>query len=145
MPSIVLISAPSACAASRVHDLTALPFRWTVHAPQLDVSHPTWVPVKPSVSRRKWTRSRRGSTSALFSAPLTVIVTRTEPAIRLLPVGKLGGAYLSRAAAVVGERELAEDESILGLDVREAQRDVLVGDPDGLGERTDLAVRLDEA
>src|SRR5689334_18851210 len=32
------------------------------------------VPVRPSVSRRKWTRRRRGSTSASWLAPLTVTV-----------------------------------------------------------------------
>ncbi len=43
--------------------------------PQLDVSHPTFVPVSPRVSRRKYTRSVRGSTSASRIAPLTVTET----------------------------------------------------------------------
>src|SRR5712692_6319555 len=43
----------------------------TVHAPHWLVSQPTFVPVSPRVSRRKWTSSRRGSTSAVCVAPLT--------------------------------------------------------------------------
>ena len=65
MPSIVVTSAPSAWTVSTVHDLTASPSTCTVHAPQLDVSQPTCVPVSPRVSRRKWTSSNRGSTSAV--------------------------------------------------------------------------------
>jgi hypothetical protein len=38
---LVTISPPSAIKAKRVHDLTALPLRITVQAPQLLVSHPT--------------------------------------------------------------------------------------------------------
>ena len=64
IPSIVLISRPSAWTASIVHDLALWPSTWTVHAPQLLVSQPMWVPVSPRSSRRKWTSSRRGSTSA---------------------------------------------------------------------------------
>ena len=40
-PSMVVISAPSACTASRVHDLTARPFTMIVQAPQPLVSQPT--------------------------------------------------------------------------------------------------------
>src|ERR1700754_5005200 len=76
MPSIVLTSAPSAWTASTVQLFTASPSRWTVHAPQLDVSQPTCVPVSPSVSRRKCTSRRRGSTSWSYCTPFTVIETR---------------------------------------------------------------------
>src|SRR3954471_16821834 len=82
MPSIVVTWAPSAWAARTVHDFTASPFRWKVHAPQLDVSQPTWVPVNPRWSRRKCTSSRRGSTSAVCCSPFTVIETLTGVAIR---------------------------------------------------------------
>src|SRR6188474_3179038 len=75
MPSIVWISAPSAWTASIVHDFALVPFTWTVHAPQLLVSQPVWVPVRPNSSRRRWTRRRRGSTSASRCLPLTVTVT----------------------------------------------------------------------
>ena len=44
-------------------DFTAFPFSRTVHAPQLPVSQPTWVPVRSRSSRMKWTSSRRASTS----------------------------------------------------------------------------------
>src|SRR5919202_570863 len=65
MPSMVVISAPSAWAAS------------TVQAPQFDVSHPTCVPVSPRRSRSRWTRSSRGSTSSSCRSPLTVTATGT--------------------------------------------------------------------
>src|SRR3954454_10122933 len=150
IPSIVLTSAPSAWTASSVQDFTASPLRCTVHAPQLDVSQPTCVPVRPSVSRRKWTRSRRGSTSALSSAPFTVNVTRTEPAMRLLPIelgGNLSqrGGLLTGAAAVVGERQLREQQAILCFDVREAEGDVGVGHAALDGRGPDLPVGLDQA
>ena len=51
-PSTVRTSAPSACTASTEQDLTLCPFRCTVHAPQLLVSHPTTVPTLPNTSRR---------------------------------------------------------------------------------------------
>ena len=43
------ISWPSAIAASTVHDFTGSPSISTTQAPQLDVSQPQWVPVRPSV------------------------------------------------------------------------------------------------
>ena len=55
--------APSACAASIVHDFTDSPSTSTVHAPHDDVSQPTLVPVSPHASRRYCTSSVRGSTS----------------------------------------------------------------------------------
>ena len=51
-PSMVVTAEPSACAASTVHDFTDSPSRWTVQAPQDDVSQPTFVPVSPTTSRR---------------------------------------------------------------------------------------------
>ena len=39
---MVVISAPSACTASRVHDLAALPSTRIVHAPHVEVSQPRW-------------------------------------------------------------------------------------------------------
>ena len=53
MPSIVVISDPSACTASTVQDFTDWPSTRTVHAPHDVVSHPTFVPVSPTTSR-KW-------------------------------------------------------------------------------------------
>ena len=64
IPSIVVISWPSAWTASIVQHFALAPSTWTVQAPQLLVSQPTWVPVSPKSSRSRWTSSRRGSTSA---------------------------------------------------------------------------------
>src|SRR5215208_1301626 len=81
MPSIVVTSQPSAWTASTVQDFTASPSRWTVQAPQLEVSQPTCVPVSPRLSRRKWTSSNLGSTSSDRRWPFTVTETRTASAI----------------------------------------------------------------
>src|SRR5213592_1386834 len=83
MPSIVTRSAPSACIASMLHDFTARPFMWMVHAPHWAVSQPTWVPVRRKLSRMKLTSRVRSSTSALAGLPLTVNETFTVM-IRLL-------------------------------------------------------------
>ena len=61
--------------AKMVHDLALRPSTSTVQAPHWLVSQPTCVPVRLSCSRRKCTRSRRGSTCALRTLPLTVIET----------------------------------------------------------------------
>ena len=45
IPSIVVILAPSARTVKYVQDFTDLPSIKMVQAPQLDVSHPIWVPV----------------------------------------------------------------------------------------------------
>jgi hypothetical protein len=70
-----VIVAPSAWAASMVHDLALRPSTMTVHAPQLLVSQPTCVPVSMNVSRSMWTSSKRGSTSVSSAWPLTVTET----------------------------------------------------------------------
>ena len=75
-PSIVVTSAPSAWTASTLQDFTLLPFRCTVQAPQLLVSHPMTVPVLPRRSRRYCTSSMRGSTSSETLAPSTVRLIR---------------------------------------------------------------------
>ena len=69
----MVTAAPSAWAASIVHDFTDSPSTSTVHAPQLDVSHPTLVPVSPQSSRRYCTSRVRGSTSWACAPPFTVI------------------------------------------------------------------------
>ena len=69
----MVIAAPSACAASIVHDFTDSPSTSTVHAPHDDVSQPTLVPVSPHASRRYCTSSVRASTSWSCAPPLTVI------------------------------------------------------------------------
>ena len=75
-PSTVVISCPSAWTASIVQDFTGVPSTSTVHAPQLVVSHPRWVPVNARPSRNRWASSSRGSTSTTRFSPLTVIVIR---------------------------------------------------------------------
>ena len=65
--STVRISWPSHIAASVVHDFSGLPSISTTQAPQLEVSQPQWVPVRPGVSRMKCTSScaaRRRATPA---------------------------------------------------------------------------------
>ena len=44
--------------------LDGAPSTSTVQAPQLPVSQPMWVPVRPSSSRRKWMRSWRAGRRA---------------------------------------------------------------------------------
>src|SRR5215211_5612886 len=75
-PSTVRTSRPFACTAKTVQDLAGVPSSSTVQAPQLVVSQPMWVPVRPTVSRRKCASSIRGSTSAERGSPFTVTSTR---------------------------------------------------------------------
>src|SRR5262249_43887811 len=76
------------------HDFTVLPFSITVHAPQFEVSQPTWVPVSPADSRMKWTRSVRGSIKASLGRPLIVILTCCLFAMREDPFCGLCSRYL---------------------------------------------------
>ena len=76
---MVVTALPSAWAAKTVQDLTDSPSRRTVHAPHDEVSQPTLVPVNAKCSRRRWTSSVLGSTSATLSCPFTVTSTRTRP------------------------------------------------------------------
>src|SRR4051812_12991090 len=134
MPSIVVTCASSACTASTVQLLTASPFRWTVHAPQLDVSQPMCVPVRPSVSRRKCTRSRRGSTSWSYRTPFTVIETRAIQRLLLRRdrVSETETNALS-ARAVISEREAREQQPVGVLDALELHAHLAVGDPHDAG------------
>ena len=74
-PSTVRTSWPPAIAASIVHDLTGSLSTQTTQVPQLLVSQPQWVPVRPRWSRRKCTSSSRPSISRVTLSPLTDIVT----------------------------------------------------------------------
>src|SRR5210317_1286463 len=69
-PSTVFSSEPSACIESTVQDLTDLPSRSTVQAPQCELSQPMWVPVRLSVSRMVCTNNSLGSTKASTCLPL---------------------------------------------------------------------------
>ncbi len=65
-------------AASAVQDFSGAPSSHSTQAPQLDVSQPQWLPVSSSSSRMKWMSSIRGSTSRVYSVPLTVMVISTQ-------------------------------------------------------------------
>ena len=66
-----------------------------MQAPQLDVSQPTCVPVRPRLSRSAWTSSRRGSTSRWCSTPLTLRRTGTVVAHASPPgFGSFGATLL---------------------------------------------------
>src|SRR5918995_371620 len=91
-PSTVVMLRPSTWTANKVHDFTGVPSSRTVHAPQLLVSQPTCVPVRPNAVRRKWTSSVRGSTSPDRSTPLTVTVTFISSSLRLCVLERLGEA-----------------------------------------------------
>src|ERR1700682_4338445 len=131
-PSMVVISAPSAWTAKMVQDLTLCPSTSTVHAPQLLVPQPTWVPVSPASSRMYCTSSSRGSTSCSCLAPLMVTATlrlirtsylRAEPAatgialesarvyggVGRLRVARLGAPELDAPAVSTGEQLDVED------------------------------------
>src|SRR5258706_2387317 len=95
-PSIVRTVAPCACAASTLHAFTALPSRWTVHAPHWAVSHPTWVPVRPRFTRMKSTRSVRGSTSAVTGLPLTTREMEVPIADLLCVIWEVSGGEAKR-------------------------------------------------
>src|SRR5690348_6247380 len=75
-PSTVRTRWPSAITASTVQDFTGTSSSQTVQTPQLDVSQPQWVPVRPRSSRRKWTSRVRLLTSRSWSVPLTLTVMR---------------------------------------------------------------------
>src|SRR5215470_20300558 len=110
-PSTVRTSWPSAITASTVHDLTGVPSSHTTQTPQFEVSHPQWVPVSASSSRRKCTSSSLGSTSRRYSVPLTV----TLICIGLdLPSGGAGGGAAKRPdGQLAGEMALVVDRSAL--------------------------------
>src|SRR5439155_21486701 len=117
-PSTVVILEPSAWTASTVHDFTGLPSRITVHAPQCEVSQPTWVPVNRNCSRIRCTSRRRDSTSASRTAPLMMtlilclaILVSPRPLHRLAQCARRQNArhfllVLDRAAPIGGGRAL---------------------------------------
>src|SRR5262249_14228182 len=65
---------PATLATVVVHErIASLPSRWTVQAPHSDIPHPNLVPVRPIVSRSTQSSGVCGSTSSVWSFPLTVI------------------------------------------------------------------------
>src|SRR5260221_1328737 len=75
---MVVTARPSAWTAKSEHDFTAAPSSRTVQAPHWLVSQPTWVPVSPSTSRRKWTSRTRDSISRDSSILLTGMLTEAK-------------------------------------------------------------------
>src|SRR5690242_10795436 len=128
--STVRTSCPLHIAARVVHDFTGRPSTWTTQAPQLDVSQPQWVPVRPSVSRMKWTSSMRGSTSCETRVPLTVMVTsisrlllhRTRDRSAERPLGEH-----AREVALVVDRPAAvgHGRAVLGGDLARLREQLL--------------------
>src|SRR5262249_16413746 len=102
----VVISLPDACAAIMVHDLTARPSKWTTHAPHCPVSHPTWVPVRPSVSRRNSTSRVRSSTCRATARPLTLTL--------ISPIWRL--PFFFRYRNTLENRDLARKEQTMAAD-----------------------------
>ncbi len=87
------ISWPSHITARIVQDLTGSPSICTTQAPQLEVSQPQWVPVRPGVSRMKWTSSWRGSISRVTFSPLIEIETfMIGPPVRARSRGSAHGS-----------------------------------------------------
>src|SRR3954468_18767348 len=142
-PSTVVSSRPLACTANSVHAFTGLPSSSTVHTPQLVVSHPMCVPVRPSSRRMKSARSMRGSTSALCSLPLTVTVICTDASLGLSRRGRCGDIHGRLQAAL---HEHVDDVSL----VLRASADVVVwicrrcGQPTGFAEHLGARLRPDE-
>ena len=73
-PSMVVIFAPSTCAAKTLHDLRLLPSTRTVQAPHCAVSQPTCVPVKCKVSLKACTNKVLAATSSSTALLFTVNV-----------------------------------------------------------------------
>ncbi len=129
--STVRISWPSHIAASVVHDFTGLPSISTTQAPQLDVSQPQCVPVRPGVSRMKCTSSMRGSTSRETCWPLMLIETCIGQAswLRARAVARLQGALgqHAREVALVVDRPAAVGHrgAVLGGDLARLREQLL--------------------
>src|SRR6185437_7081542 len=90
-------------------------------APQLDVSHPQWEPVRPSSSRTKWISSSRGSMTLAYSVPLTltVICTSGHPASSGYGAAQRADSqFAGEVALVLGRAALVGDgAAMLGRDL----------------------------
>src|SRR6185295_9473290 len=148
-PSMVVTSAPSAWTASIVHDFTAWPSTSTVHAPQREVSQPTWVPVSPQTSRRNWTSRSRGSTSRSVLVPLTRTVIFIRKSLKaaaetLLCVSVSLRPHFLRLLADLALRAQAVDREIHHVAFFEVDRVRLLAEADaGRRARRDDVARLE--
>src|SRR2546426_2427590 len=128
-PSTVVTSRPSACTPNTVQDFTGVPSSSTVHAPQLVVSQPSWVPVRPNASLMRWTRRRRGSTSAVRSLPLTLTLI-----CMLAPLGR--ASHLDGTGQASPHEHLDDMALVLGRTPDVPHRGGRGGgQPAGLGEQ----------
>ena len=90
MPSTVVMDLPSASTASTRHELTSTPSMITLHAPQLPLLHASFVPVRPSASRKTSSKLCRGSHRNSTGSPLMVVWTGTFIANSLtLPIMRI--------------------------------------------------------
>src|SRR5690242_8597406 len=94
---MVVTLRPLAAAIGVMHDRTALPSRWTVHAPHWPMPHPNLVPVSPIESRNTQSSGVSAATSTVCDRPLTSTVNDG--------MGPRSGACLSQSVpAGPGER-----------------------------------------
>src|ERR1051325_7373098 len=114
-PSMVRMSAPSACMAKIEQLLIAFPFICTVQAPHWAVSQPTCVPVKRRFSRMNVTRSVRSSISADTGFPLTFMETLTDMLGLLLGIAFRGREIV---AFVTVRLLIVEDDAPLATGLR---------------------------
>src|SRR6185503_12647530 len=97
---------PSHCTVSMVQDVTDMPSRSTVQAPQCEVSQPMCGPVCSSRSRSVWISSSRGSTATSTSLPFRVNDTRIFWAM-LVSSGTSSGAGAGMGLQQRAARHLA--------------------------------------
>ena len=93
---MVSISEPPHCTVSTVQDLTDMPSRSTVQAPQCEVSQPMCGPVCASLSRSVWISSSRASTLTSTPLPFSLNATLCSVAIACSFVFLI---YFARACA----------------------------------------------
>ena len=74
MPSMVATAAAPTAETGVKQERTALPSRWTVHAPQSPAPQPNLLPFKSSSSRSTQRSGVSPSTSTVCFAPFTSIV-----------------------------------------------------------------------
>ena len=74
-PSTVRISAPSACAASRMHESVGASSTSTVQAPHVPSPQAIFVPVRPAWERISSARLEVASTRAVSGSPFSRMLT----------------------------------------------------------------------
>src|SRR5215475_13117788 len=89
-PSIVVMCRPATAEMGVTHERIGDPLLCTVQAPQSDMPHPNFVPVRPSVSRKTQSSGMAAGTSTDCGLPLSVNWTagipETLPMVRVYNV-----------------------------------------------------------